>query len=271
MKDSECIRFLQGALPRLRLWWPGFRKVRAQVCKRIDRRWKELELSGIDAYRTYIEAHPEEWNALDGLCHITISRFYRDRAVFRLLEREILVRTAEGVSAGGKQEIRCWCAGCASGEEAYTLAILWEIDLRPLFPDLNFSITATDIENIVLERAKLGCYWKSGLKEMPEDLLTRAFFFSDQGYCVKEKYRQGIDFLRQDIRQTFPEGLFHLILCRNLVFTYFDQDLQREILQKILDKLYPGGVLVIGIHESLPEGVTGFSPLFPTLGIYQKI
>ena len=68
MKDEECVSFLQWALPRLRRYWPGFRKVRRQVCKRIDRRICELDLGGVAAYRLYLECHPEEWPELDTRC-----------------------------------------------------------------------------------------------------------------------------------------------------------------------------------------------------------
>jgi chemotaxis protein methyltransferase CheR len=82
MQDAECVALLRWALPRLGLRWPGFRKVRRQVCKRITRRIRELGLADVTTYRERLESVPEEWPELDALCRITISRFYRDRAVF---------------------------------------------------------------------------------------------------------------------------------------------------------------------------------------------
>jgi hypothetical protein len=76
MTDTECITFLHWALPQLRLRWAGFRRVRRQVCKRISRRIAELDLPGTAAYRDHLEHNPLEWPVLDGLCSITISRFY---------------------------------------------------------------------------------------------------------------------------------------------------------------------------------------------------
>src|SRR5574341_1404341 len=127
MRDPDCVAFLQWVLPRLRLRWPGFRRVRRQVCKRLDRRLRELGLSGLPEYRSYLEAYPSEWAGLDRLCWISISRFYRDKAVFQCLEREVLPQLAERASAGGEGEFRCWSVGCAAGEEAYTMAILWKL------------------------------------------------------------------------------------------------------------------------------------------------
>ena len=83
MKDSECIGFLRWALPRLGLRWPGFRKVRRQVCKRIARRARELGLADVSGYRLPLDSHAPEWDALAALCTVSISRFYRDRGVAR--------------------------------------------------------------------------------------------------------------------------------------------------------------------------------------------
>ena len=77
-EDQQWVAFLQWALPQLQLRWKGFRKVRSQVCKRIYRRMRSLQISSLDAYRLYLQRHPGEWRVLDTLCRITISRFYRD-------------------------------------------------------------------------------------------------------------------------------------------------------------------------------------------------
>ncbi len=125
VKDADCTEFLQWALPRLGMRWPGFRRVRGQVCKRLRRRMAELGLRDLADYRALLETHPEEWTRLDGLCRISISRFYRDQGVWRTLEREILPRLADRARARGETRLRIWSAGCASGEEPYTLALLF--------------------------------------------------------------------------------------------------------------------------------------------------
>jgi chemotaxis protein methyltransferase CheR len=83
IRDPDGVQFLQWGLPRLHLRWPGFRKVRRQVYKRLNRRMLDLQLSGLDEYRVYLENHPTEWAILDTLCWISISRFYRDKGVFQ--------------------------------------------------------------------------------------------------------------------------------------------------------------------------------------------
>ena len=99
MNDLDCVQFLQWALPKMRMRWPGFRKVRRQVCKRVDRRLRRLGLVGVAAYRAYLDDHPDEWSELDQLCRIPISRFYRDRGVFDLLRDDVLPSLAADTRA----------------------------------------------------------------------------------------------------------------------------------------------------------------------------
>jgi chemotaxis protein methyltransferase CheR len=121
MQDTECVEFLQWALPRLHRCWPGFRKVRGQVCKRIDRRWKGLSLSGPRAYRDYLEEQPAEWEILDRLCPVTITSFYRDKTVFDFIGATLLPRLARESAEHGTHELRALSIGCASGEEPFNL------------------------------------------------------------------------------------------------------------------------------------------------------
>ena len=270
MRDPDCVAFLQWALPRLRLRWPGFRKVRRQVCKRLDRRLRELGLPRLPEYRSYLEAHSSEWASLDRLCWISISRFYRDRADFQCLEREVLPQLAEITSAGGEDEVRSWSIGCAAGKEPYTLAILWKLAVSPRFPGLGLRILATDVDPHAIVRAREGRYAGSSVKDLPEEWRLQALVPADGGLVLRPEYRGVVTFLQQDIRQAAPAEIFHCILCRYLAFTYFEEGLQREILERIQARLAPGGALVLGRRESLPAAVSGFEPWSPTLGIYRK-
>jgi chemotaxis protein methyltransferase CheR len=268
--DAEGVEFLQWCLPRLHLRWQGFRKVRRQVYKRIQRRLQELGLPSVEAYRVYLEHQAGEWGTLDTLCWIPISRFYRDRSVFQHLEHEILPRLAQTVVARREPEIRCWSAGCAGGEEPYTLAIIWRQKLLARFPALCLRIFGTDIDPQAVHRAERGCYRASSLKDLPTEWRTQAFLTIGDEFCLRDEYRSGVTFLVQDIRETAPEGLFHLILCRNLAFTYFDATLQRETMQRISDRLASGGALITGNLESLPDGCWGVQPWLARLGVYRK-
>lgn len=270
MTDSEGVQFLQWCLPRLHLSWPGFRKVRRQVYKRINRRLQQLQLPNIDTYRDYLEDHPAEWATLETLCWISISRFYRDRSVFQYLESDVLPRLAQCVAAGQGQELRCWSAGCAGGEEPYTLAIIWKQSLASQYPMLQFRVVATDIDPQAIQRAERACYHASSVKQLPATWRAPAFTTIGDEFCLNDEYRSSVMFRLQDIRERAPEGTFHLILCRNLVFTYFDENLQREVMQRLTERLTSGGALIIGQLECLPEGSWGLEAWSRRLGTYRK-
>jgi chemotaxis protein methyltransferase CheR len=270
VRPPSCEAFLRWALPHLELAWPGFRRVRRQVCRRLGQRTQELRLPDLGAYRHYLEHHPDEWTVLDSFCRIPVSRFFRDREVFDCLRSEVIPCLARAVLERGTDEIRCWSAGCASGEEPYSLALLWQLGLASDFPGVSLRIVATDVDQHLLERARLARYRRSSLREVPSAWIGEAFDQLGEWNEVKPRYRAGIEFLEQDIRQTLPSGCFDLILCRNLVFTYFDVPLQRRTLSRILRVLRPGGSLVIGRKERLPEGVRGVTSWVAPLGVYRR-
>lgn len=262
--DRECVDLLQWALPRLGLRWRGFRKVRGQVCKRIRRRMGELGLASAADYRRHLGADPAEWDVLDGLCRITISTFFRDRAVWERLRNEILPGAARLALRRGDAALACWSAGCASGEEPYGIAIVFRLAIAPAFPGLGLSVVATDAEGAVLERARRACFGPGALRALPPDWIPLAFEPREGALCLRPEFREGVRLRREDIRRAMPGGPFHLVLCRNLAFTYFEDGLQKRVLERIAARIVPGGALVIGAHESLPPGgafVPAGSPL----------
>ena len=233
LNDDE---FLQWALPRAGLRWAGFRKPRRQVLRRLRERVEELGLDGLDAYGSYLEANPDEWSHFVSLTPVTISRFYRDRAVFAALEAVVLPAL---------RPRRAWSAGCASGEEAYTLALI--------APELE--ILATDIHEPVLCRARAAVYPESSFAELPDRLRAR---------MRDGTYRERVEIRRHDLREEPPDGPFDLILCRNSAFTYFADDVQAQVLERLLAVLRPGGALVAGLHEHLPlEPWPGARAVYP--------
>jgi chemotaxis protein methyltransferase CheR len=253
VKDVDCTAFLQWALPQLDMRWAGFRKVRGQVCKRLRRRMSDLGLEGFSAYRARVEADPQEWRIVDECCHITISRFFRDRGVFDALRKRVLPEIAQRAK-GERREARCWSAGCASGEEPYTLKILWDLEVANGCPGVALSIIATDIDETMLRRAREGCFEAASLRELPPNLIAEAFSRVGDRFCVRPRHREGITFLPQDLRTEAPSGPFDLVLCRYVAFTYFAPPLQQKVLTRLQQQLLPHGYLVIGTHERLPQG-----------------
>ena len=270
MQDDVCVIFLQWLLPQLRMRYPGFRKVRKQVCKRIQRRIKQLNLPDIEAYQNHLKTHPDEWLIVDKLCRVTISRFYRDKVVLEHISKEVLPKLAQAAVTSGETIIRAWSAGCAAGEEAYSLVLMWDRLVCNHFPKLDIQVIATDIDQIMLDRATSACYSYSSIKALPKEWIDRAFSQQEDVFCLDSPLRNKVTFIEQDIRQSLPPDAFHIIFCRNLAFTYFDNSLQLEVLENICNCLVEGGALIIGGHESLPEDYSGFCQWPGQRAIFRK-
>ena len=270
MKDEACVHFLQWALPQLRMQWSGFRRVYGQVCKRLARRIKDLKLDNIAQYQHYLATHPQEWRTLDSVCQVTISRFYRDKMMFAFLADEVLPELARQAMEYNRDSIHVWCSGCASGEEPYTVNLIWQLQTQSQFLHLNLKILATDANTDMLARMQQACYPYATIKNLPKAWREGVFNAQGELYCIKAAYRGDIQRLQQDVRQAVPRQHFDLILCRNLVCTYYDEVLQRETLKRIQQQLCMGGAQVLGIHEQLPAGIAGFEAWSERLRVYRK-
>ncbi len=237
--------------------WEGFRKPRRQVCKRMRRRAAELGLAGLDDYREHLESNPDEWAVLDRLCVVTISRFFRDRAVFEFLGREVVPALARDRD---RDKVEVWSVGCAAGEEPFSLALLSD----------RVRILATDSDAGMLRRAREACYERSSLKEVPPELLERAFVERGEMLCLDDRYRRAVEFREHDVRGEPPAQRFDLILCRDLLFTYFDREEQARHGARLVGRLRENGAFVIGAHEALPPGLAGLTPWSESLGVFRR-
>jgi len=259
MHDAECIDLLQWMLPRLGLRWAGFRRVRKQVCKRVSRRLKELGLEDTSTYRKYLCTHPEEWPLADSLCRVTISRFYRDRALFSFLGTDVLPELGAQKCELGETTLAAWSAGCASGEEAYSLVLVWNFLVADLAPNVRLRVLGTDMDQVLLHRAQRACYPGGSMRDLPVQWQEKAFEQADRSLCLKAAYKNQAAFRLHDVRSKPPDSEFDLVLCRNLAFTYFDNEHQLTTAQQLLSSLREGGALVLGSHERLPAEARGFS------------
>lgn len=274
MRDEECVQLLQSVLPQLHLRWPGFRKVRAQVCKRIQRRISSLALDGVAAYRDHLEQHGDEWQVLDALCRVSISRFYRDKQMFAFLEHSVLPELAQRAMARADACLKVWSVGAGAGEEPYTLAIIWQLQLQQRFPDLHLQIVATDADPDMIQRGQVACYDYGSVKNLPESWRNKVFNLQNARYCLKLEYKDAVQLRLHDVRQDFVGVMSNetvdLLFCRNLAFTYFDEALQQQTFSRLLRVLRKGGALVIGIHEQLPQSAVGIRVWSERLRIYEK-
>jgi chemotaxis protein methyltransferase CheR len=285
MTDSDAAALLVWALPRLRLRWGGFVHVRGQVCKRLRRRVAELGLPNLAAYRARLLGDAEEWHVLEGMCGVTISRFYRDGRVWDTLREDVLPSLVASALAAGESNLCCWSVGCASGEEPYTLSMLWALGLdAPAASELGtrrplgLRVLGTDVGEQVLARAKMARYAAGTLRELPAHWREQAFDAGDGWFQLREAFRGAVELRRADVRVSLPEEVFHIISCRNVVCTYFDEPLQTETLQRIATCLAPGGLLLLGRQERLPAKLlaglpasASFEPWRAELGMYRLL
>lgn len=271
MTDQDLVEFLKWCLPEMRLRWPGFRKVRRTVRKRLNRRMRDIGLSSLAGYRQRLENDPAEWAVLDEICRIPISRLYRDRHVYDTLSGQILPDCADAARKRGRDRIRILSAGCASGEEPYTLSLVWSLRVADRHPECTIDILALDIDEGMLARAEAACYPPGALKDMPAEIVELGFNPADGEYCLRPEFRQCITFKKHDLRNSVPAGPFDLILCRNTAFTYFDRATQAAVLEQIAAALRTGGYLVVGAHETLPGEPRCFQRLSPGLPIFRKV
>jgi chemotaxis protein methyltransferase CheR len=258
--SREFDAFLSEVLPPFGLCPSAYR--RRNIRRRIVRRMESAGIHEFHRYRDLLLRDSSECEALRSLLVVTISRFFRNARVFHVLSREILPRLAAKGTAPA-----VWSAGCAAGEEPYSLRIAWE-EIPGEKPPIR--LLATDIDAVSLERAEAGRYPPSSLREVPEALRRRYFEREGDSYCVREEVRRSVSFRRMDLLREGSPGRFGLILCRNAAFTYFGPDQRLSAAGTFAASLEEGGYLVLGRTERLPEKASKlFEPAYPADRIYR--
>ncbi|MBZ0158251.1 MAG: protein-glutamate O-methyltransferase CheR [Alphaproteobacteria bacterium] len=224
---------------------------------RLDLRLAATSMPDYASYHKYVIENPPELDALVDSLTIKISRFFRNSLVFEALREVVL---PDLLNAFGKDTIRIWCAGCARGEEAYSIAILVkEIFAQEDFPAKVF-IIGTDLDSEALANAKEALYKSDALVEVKKDYLDKYFDFVDGIYHLKDEIKSLVTFAYHDITTlTAPrEGIFsnyHLILCRN-VLIYFNQEISLSIRKSLSDAVVKNGYLVLGESETVGKTLT---------------
>jgi chemotaxis protein methyltransferase CheR len=262
----EFGQFLKETSSLLGLQWRRFQ--RRGIRRRVEHRLVELGLASLEEYSQRIKEDPQEKGHLSKILTVTISRFFRDQDVFNTIETSVF----PALLKDNPTELRLWSIGCASGEEPYSLSLLWKARFEKDWPQIHISILATDIDESLLRRAEEGRYKKSSLYEVPQDILEGFFEAKGDAYLLNQSVRQSVKFQRHDILREEPFSGMDLVFCRNLAFTYFSREIQIEILKKIFRCLKEQGYLAIGSDESIPLTYpTLFTLALPNLKIYQKL
>jgi len=235
------------------------------VQRRLQRRMVATETGTLADYLNYTESHPEELDALAKETLISVTEFFRDKEAFRTLERfgRDLV---EPKKAGS--ELRIWVVGCATGEEAYSLAIVFSELIAERDTPINLQIFATDIDNDALAVARRGIYNQAAMAEVPSDLLSRYFQASGNGFEPVKALRDCVTFARQDVSVDPPFLRLDLVTCRN-VMIYFNTELQAKVLALLRYALRDDGLLFLGRSETVNQQESLFAAADRRARIYR--
>ncbi|MBA3889056.1 MAG: protein-glutamate O-methyltransferase CheR [Gemmatimonadaceae bacterium] len=211
-----------------------------------------MRARGVHAFADYaqlLDADAREYDRLIDALTINVTRLFRNREVYEVLER-IVIPTVWSRPDG---PLRVWSAGCSSGEEPYSLAVLFHLHASRLDEVARLSrldVLGTDIDRVSLENAARGGFDAGDFAETPEVVRT-AYFGAEPPFTVRDDVRRMVRFATVDLlHDPAPPGPHHLILCRN-VLIYFDRDSQERLFSTFFDALAPGGFLVLGKVETL--------------------
>jgi len=231
-----------------------------------------LRATGAHSYLEYLsllERDPSEYERLLDALTINVTNFFRDRGTFRVIEETVIPELIMAKKNQGKKVIRIWSAGCASGEEPYSMAILFHKVLGKRIGDYLISIHATDIDGKVMEKAKRAEYEAGAVSGIDEEVLIR-YFNHTQRYRPKEEIKKMVRFKRHDLIADGPLPHLDMILCRN-VLIYFSRNLQGKLFEKFYEGLNRGGYLILGKTESLAGEAAGlFQPVDIRERVYRK-
>jgi chemotaxis protein methyltransferase CheR len=217
------------------------------IRRRIAKRLRCCRVATVDAYLQRLQTDQDELDKLLATISIHVSHFFRNLDTFRILELKILPELCRRARVSGRNRLTLWSAGCASGEEAYSLALLID-DLAA--NDLDIRILATDISQPVLDTAQIGVFDAVRLKEVPRAVIDKYFLEVAGRYQIIEGIRNKVEFLRHDMIAAEDYPAADLILCRN-VLIYFTRSEQERILTRFAEALPEHGVLVLGRSESI--------------------
>ncbi len=236
------------------------------IHRRIDRRMSELQIATFDSYVTYLQKTPNEVEALFHDLLIGVTSYFRDKEAFFVLEEKAIPKLFEGRPTGST--VRVWSVGCATGEEAYSLAILLVEHMEVLKANYQLQVFATDIDARAIAVARAGQYPASIAADISPARLSRFFTLESGGktYRIHKRIRDLLVFSEQDVIRDPPFSKIDLISCRNLLI-YLNAGLQKRLIPLFHYVLRPGGVLFLGTSET----VGWFGSLFDVLDRKAKL
>jgi two-component system CheB/CheR fusion protein len=240
---------------------------RSTLVRRIAKRVAEVGVDSYTAYRDHLEVYPEEFRHLFNAILINVTSFFRDAEAFDHLRTTVIPKVIENSNGG---DIRVWSAGCASGQEAYSIAVLFAETMgRDAFRD-RVKIYATDVDEEELTVARTATYSDRDTDGLPAELRKRYFEHVGGQWVFAKDLRRCVIFGRHDLLSDAPISRVDLLLCRNTLM-YFHREAQGRIVERFHYALRDGAFLVLGKAEMLVNFATMFSPLDPKHRVFVKL
>jgi len=238
------------------------------ILRRIARRMAVMRIGNLRDYANYLEGRPEEVAELVMSFLIKVTEFFRDAQAFAYLKKNILPRIIERARTSDKT-LRFWSAGCATGEEPYTLALLVADLLGAELPQWSVKIFATDLDEVAINFARRGLYPPNVLDNLPDDYRDRFFEKIDHGYRVSKTLRQMVIFGHQDLSRGVPFPRIDLVICRNLLI-YFNAELQQHVLDLFAFSLqHTNGYLFLGKAETVRPSQSFYEQIDKRLKVFR--
>lgn len=236
------------------------------IKRRLASRMNSRHIKGYKEYQDYLLQNKEEHELLKNALTINVTKFFRDTPVFDILRSEIIPPILRQ-----RKKLRLWSAGCSSGEEPYSYAIML-YDMTTILKDVDWMIIATDIDETILKRAKEGIYEKNSLELVTESQLRRHFKQREDGrYEIKPHIREKVKFQHHDLMSGVPVTRYlDIISCRNVTI-YFSDNQKNDLVRMFHQGLSPGGYYVMGMSEFLGREVEHlFAPYKPLQKIFVR-
>jgi two-component system, chemotaxis family, CheB/CheR fusion protein len=241
---------------------------RASLERRVRKRMDVVGVQDYGDYVDHLEVHPDEFAFLFNTILINVTAFYRDPETWEFLRDEIVPEVVQARSPS--DPIRVWCAGCASGEETYTAAMLLAEAMGESAFAERVKIYATDVDGEALDHARTGVYSAKDLEPVPAELRDRYFDRIDQRFAFRKDLRRSVIFGRNDLVQDAPISRVDLLLCRNTLM-YFTAETQERILRRFHFALDPAGYLFLGKSEMLITHTDLFTPVSLKRRVFTKV
>jgi two-component system CheB/CheR fusion protein len=240
---------------------------RSTMWRRLERRLAVHELPDLAAYAQYLRENPEEARALLKDLLISVTNFFRDHRAFETLEQQIIPKMFAGKSE--EHQVRAWVVGCATGEEAYSIAMLLAEYAANLPGGPSVQVFATDIDDAAILTAREALYSISDTADLSPERLRRFFVKEGEYYRVRKELREMVLFARHNVIKDPPFSHLDLVSCRNLMI-YLNRGAQHRVLDLLHFGLRPGGYLFLGSSESIDGSSNLFVPLDKDANIFQS-